>query len=241
MKKNGFTVAEILVTLAIVGVVAALTIPALVTNQRRQVYASTLATAVANFETAMTTIILQEGVDDLLDTEAWDAVSNNLDATTSDASIRSFVYNIGKHIPFSGYNKTQKAYRVLENNGNENNYESCVSFIAKNGIEYQINIPNVSKNEAKSEQVVLASGSNYVNRAAIVNIDVNGNGAPNILGRDFFRFELGVDGRLYPFGGQDYCQYHEEQYADLRTKCIDDKEGDYCAAYLMQNGYEMDY
>ena len=36
MKKNGFTLAEVLITLAIIGVVATLTLPALMTNTQEQ-------------------------------------------------------------------------------------------------------------------------------------------------------------------------------------------------------------
>ena len=36
MKKNGFTLAEVLITLAIIGVVATLTLPALMTNTAEQ-------------------------------------------------------------------------------------------------------------------------------------------------------------------------------------------------------------
>ena len=36
MKKNGFTLAEVLITLAIIGVVATMTLPALMTNTQEQ-------------------------------------------------------------------------------------------------------------------------------------------------------------------------------------------------------------
>lgn len=42
MKKNGFTLAEVLITLAIIGVVATLTLPSLMTNTKEQQYAAAL-------------------------------------------------------------------------------------------------------------------------------------------------------------------------------------------------------
>ena len=42
MAKHGFTLAEVLVTLGIIGVVSALTIPTLVKNHQRQVYVTQL-------------------------------------------------------------------------------------------------------------------------------------------------------------------------------------------------------
>ena len=60
MKKYGFTIAESIITMAIIGVVAALTIPPLTTNYRKQAYTCTLSAAVSNFEKAMSTLILKE-------------------------------------------------------------------------------------------------------------------------------------------------------------------------------------
>ena len=42
MKKNGFTLAEVLITLAIIGVVATLTLPSLMTNTGEQQYKTAL-------------------------------------------------------------------------------------------------------------------------------------------------------------------------------------------------------
>ena len=49
MKKNGFTLAEVLITLAIIGVVATLTLPALMSNTREQ-------QAITGFRKAMNTL-----------------------------------------------------------------------------------------------------------------------------------------------------------------------------------------
>lgn len=46
MKKNGFTLAEVLITLAIIGVVATMTLPALMTNTSEQQYKSAMKKAI---------------------------------------------------------------------------------------------------------------------------------------------------------------------------------------------------
>ena len=53
MKRKAYTIAEAMVTMAIIGIVASLTIPTFVAAYRKHVYANSLATAVANFETGM--------------------------------------------------------------------------------------------------------------------------------------------------------------------------------------------
>ncbi len=49
MKKNGFTLAEVLITLAIIGVVATMTLPALITNTGEQQYKTGLKKGINTF------------------------------------------------------------------------------------------------------------------------------------------------------------------------------------------------
>ena len=60
MKKNGFTLAEILIALSIVGVVAAISIPGLVMENKKKVWANSLSTAASNFENALTSYLVTE-------------------------------------------------------------------------------------------------------------------------------------------------------------------------------------
>ena len=60
MKKQGFTLAEVLITLGIVGVVAALTAPALVMSSRNEANAARLSTVVSNMENAFQTAIAKK-------------------------------------------------------------------------------------------------------------------------------------------------------------------------------------
>ena len=243
MKKIGFTIAESIITMAIIGVVAALTIPPLTTNYRKQAYTCTLSAAVSNFEKAMSTLILKEDVDDLLDTQAWKNAELSLSSTSTKEKINKFTTDIGKTLKISTVKTNLLQYKPLSApNSNPNlSYGSPVRFTTKNGYEYQIYLNAISHDLADLESEMIANGSNYLNKAGEVGIDVNGEKGPNIVGRDYFRFELGNDGRLYPFGGNDYCVYNGVDYTDVTTKCVTDLDGSYCAAYLMQNGYKMDY
>ena len=63
MKKFGFTLAEILISLAIVGVVAAITIPTLGTDARKQANLATLKTTISDFENAFSAVLISHGAD----------------------------------------------------------------------------------------------------------------------------------------------------------------------------------
>ena len=65
MKKLGFTLAEILVSLAIIGVIAALTLPTLNTSTQKKQIGPALAKAVNTLENANRHIMQETGTDDL--------------------------------------------------------------------------------------------------------------------------------------------------------------------------------
>ena len=61
MKKYGFTLAEVLITLMIIGIVAALTIPSVISNYQQQEFKTGLKKAVSVLNEAIQTNIAQEG------------------------------------------------------------------------------------------------------------------------------------------------------------------------------------
>ena len=60
-RKTGFTLAEVLITLAIIGIVAALTIPSVISNYQQQEFKTGLKKAVSVLNEAIQTNISQEG------------------------------------------------------------------------------------------------------------------------------------------------------------------------------------
>lgn len=247
MKKLGFTLAEVLIALSIVGITAALTIPTTVQSHNKKSYAVSLASSVSNFENAMTTLIMKDNVDNLLYTEAWQKIKTGnayvLNNTTRASTIRLFMANAFKQVKMEKYNLTQATYAQLSNPSGAKSVTSgsAVRFTSKNGVEYMVLVNNVSENAAIDEKTALRDGGNYINKAADVYIDINGEKKPNISGRDFFKFELGTDGHLYPYGSKDWAIYNNETYTSVQTECVNNRNGDYCAAYLAINGYKMDY
>lgn len=247
MKKKGYTIAEAIITMGIIGVVASLSIPTFISSYRKQVYSKTLASAVSTFENGMSVMMMKEGADDLLDSRAWSKIKSgaaySLSKGSSSEVIEDFMKEIGGTLSIETYETADAKYSSLSDPGAAPSitYGSPVRFRTRSGLEYMIYVAEVSAANAKKEVDVLAAGGNYQNQAAEVYIDVNGVKEPNVIGRDYFRFELGTDGRLYPYGSKEQCLYSGTTYADVREKCVVNKEGYYCAAHLAQNAYKMDY
>lgn len=202
MKKTGFTLAEILIVLGIVGIIAALSIPTLVSEHQKRIYATSLSAAISNLENAASAVIMKSGVnylDELADGEFIDRLRESL---------------------------------VLEDD--TINIDGTEYLTGKNNIAYNI---SVSPEERQDEDNTIAQGGNLVAKYADVIIDVNGEAKPNTDGRDRFYLVLGHDGKLYPEGGKDWAVYTGGA-ENFTSTSVGSRNA---AAYLMYNGYNMDY
>lgn len=258
MKKFGFTLAEVLIALSIVGVVSALTIPTLVSENQQKAQAAALSVAVSDFETAMRSMMTAEDVPELVDTRAWQRVANNLSSGTSENNIRNFVGDMADYIEFPSFDRSVanfyrgRTVRDINNvNIGANNWAMTgkVVFSTNKNIVYMIGTGNVLNRVITAEQA-LANGINLRNIVAFITIDVNGSQPPNKFGRDIFYFELGDDGVLYPFGGRDVSfmvnqnvtsTWNNDSSFYACTDAVKASLGVGCTARLMENGYKMDY
>ncbi len=75
MKKFGFTLAELLISLTIIGIVATLTIPTVVQRNQAKANVAKLATSVSAIENALSNMIVAEGAYDITETDFYD-ISN---------------------------------------------------------------------------------------------------------------------------------------------------------------------
>lgn len=246
MKKKGFTLAEVLITLGIVGVVAALVIPGLVNDHQNKTNAARLAVAVNNFETALTTMISKEGAGDLYGTSAFrvaqggqaynDAsqASNNalqINGTSSAAIQDSFIGNLAQYMSLTRVTDSINTYYggngpyVMDTNGKKGGITSTYGIDrapmlaeSKNGVLYAMRAFGFGDGNTITPQAAAARGTSLCSDAIDLAIDVNGKEGPNIHGRDIFDFYVGSDGILYPFGSDDTSLYdHGDRSATWRS------------------------
>ena len=95
MKKFGFTLAEILIALAIVGIVAAITLPTLTTSTKKETNMAKAKVTVSDLENAFSLMIASEGVQDLEEAKICDGgnlyneLSKYVKVSTADSAIES--------------------------------------------------------------------------------------------------------------------------------------------------------
>ena len=245
MKKLfGFTLAEVLVTMGIVGVVAALTTPVLVTNVRRQGYATTLRATVTDIENAFSSAIINEQADDLYGTRLWQHAP--ITTASSSADRQQFIADLREVMKINGadannnsvtyYTSRGLATHVLAANGGvgavsnlDNNY---IPISLKNGAIMFIRTFN-------------AANGGEIN-AADIWIDVNGPAAPNTIGRDLHPWYLSSNASMLPCGGQELADAGEMN--SWRNTCTNGNFGNNgnwggvtCTGRLVENNYVFDY
>lgn len=99
MRKRGFTLAEILISLGVIGVVAATVLPTFVTSHKKQVYEATRKTTESAFENALSAMMATEMAEDLTFTRIWSEsnpdiygiLSNYFKSTSANGLMRSSI------------------------------------------------------------------------------------------------------------------------------------------------------
>ena len=158
MKKLGFTLSEVLVTLGIIGVIAAMTVPAFVSNYQRQVFVTALHKAYNNINNSIEKYMTEQRIDDLGESE----LANNSD------KLEEFLNKYFKSVT-SGDNSFAESYSKY-------NEEETVTLTCDKKIRTTDGIAYCFK-------VTEQEGNNVIS----IEIDTNGPQGPNLLGRDLFQ------------------------------------------------------
>lgn len=242
-KKAGFTLAEVLITLGIIGVVAAMTIPTLIANYQKTQYVSQLKKVYTTFNQALSQMAVDEGCpNDLKCTSAFDVGTTNDTfgdkiinymkivkncKTTSDTSCWSTQIS-DKYDGSSSRNDWGTGlYRVISADGT-----------AYDIINYANNCGNSNWSNNKTNNMTQVCGLTYV--------DVNGPAkGPNNRGRDIFGFWItnGKGALLYPLGGMDDKNGGVDNWWQSTLDCMPEggKWATRCTGRIMEEGWEMNY
>ncbi len=191
MKNYGFTLAEVLITLGIIGVVAALTLPALVQNNRNREMQTRLKRGYSVLSQALDMYQAENGERITPQTKiGWD--------------LKPVLMKYLKTVKDCGYGSLDDD-ACIPNYGPDNEKNST-KYTTYNGKTLYLNYFDDGQFVLNDGSLVLlesaASATNLY-----ISIDVNGyNNRPNRLGQDLFMFQIDSKGVLRPMGaeGTDY-------------------------------------
>ena len=186
-KKVAFTLAEVLITLGIIGIVAAMTISALLTKCQEIQYRVTYRKVYSSLNQAIKYAQEDDGIDlSTKPTKVKDPSGNYYDVDDNIGEIFKYIskYYNAKTTCFD--NNADKCWECNGESGlgvASSNWVGCrtssYAFIDANGVSYYL----------------------YSNKEYPILIDVNGSRKPNQLGRDRFVFQFGDSlspNQLYP-------------------------------------------
>ena len=223
MKKNGFTLAEALITICIIGVVASLTLPTLQTNAMRQQVPTALAKAMTTLENGNKILMQREGVRDIFDVcgntyltcMRTQGILNGA-AITPPTTVQNF----------SGQTKLLGLPEGLLTPDNLAYYSGGTWLQGSAPVGYRL-------------------------RNTLVRVDVNGPAkGPNAFGKDIFTLTVNGSGAVIPHGGKLHSHVFSNGAApSWETTCNSEKvstaaaveAGDSCAGSIVDNGYRIIY
>ena len=270
MKKQGFTLAEILITLGIIGVVAALTVPMVTNNAGTAHVGPTLQKTVATIAVANETIMHDALIDDM--DELMDSFADSIDV---------YLDRLSRHIAGSTYESV--ANRRLAAQGNQwqigdtnyqytptarsnrtanirwepgvrnfniwaaNNPNANVNFFANGYTFFMPNNVTVVFTTAENASLEYQERGAYLGPYMQMDIDINGKDSrPNVYGIDIFRFIVDRNGAVIPWGSKEYAWLTKNSpkwndSGDNQCNKDDVQTGFGCAGSIFENNLKVIY
>ena len=193
--KKGFTLAEVLITLGIIGVVSALTVPALMSNVQKNSIGASVAKAYNTLSNASEMILAQEGAS---------TISSVADGLTEGDKRRGAYSTL--------YSRYTKGARVssTEDLPDYTEYDGTTAYNLEIGRNlFQTNDGMIFYLSDGFEEIGNSSEfyKQFSGDALEVHVDINGAKGPNALGKDLFFFYIDDYGIVIPYGGLQWEAY----------------------------------
>lgn len=208
MKKFGFTLAEVLITLGIIGVIAALTMPALIQNKQTKELETGLK--VANSLINQAIISANKDAGETL-------TSNNVEYRQLKSLLMPYFDN---PIDCSWGGNKGVANSIICSGADESGNETNTNYK-----DYSKKSQSISTHYFDDGQFALKNGmlimiENEKAPTAYITVDINGAAKkPNAWGHDLFTFQLMSNGKLLPMG-QKGTDYYNKECSNSSTSAI---------------------
>lgn len=220
--KKAFTLAEVLITLGILGVVIAMTLPALITNYQKKQFSAQLKKAYSTFSQAL--MLSQE----------FNGPSNTWwtlePSSTYEENLKYF------ELYWKPYLKIIQMCEKMSDCGYKiNNYASVSDLKNYRYYGQRDNVPAFIYGDgtyAFIRPYNLNSTVDNPQKLQLLQIDLNGPKNPNILGIDVFQFEINISkGIITGYSNPDRCTVSEIKNSTENARA--------CGAKVMSDGWEF--
>ena len=218
-KKKAFTLSEVLIVLAIIGVVAALTMPMLMNNYQKTQQIVGLKKTYSQITDAIDRLMIDENVEKFSETTLHDQ------STADPKAFFKKYFRVSKFCDDKTFESCFPTVTSLDKNtsGNPANGINCV--VVKDGTSICLKI---------------SDSGNY---PPVFTIDTNGLSKPNIAGRDVFSFSVYYDGSVDEVTPEALAG-SESTARDGRNNFCESEYNYYgggCLSKIIDAGWKMDY
>ena len=238
-KHVAFTLAEVLITLAIIGIVAAMTIPNLILKYQKREFGARLAQTYSTLSNAVKMAQVEYG-----DISTWIYQKNygssvDLDEGHADSSLLIQQYVEKYFLPYLkvsknfGYSRLRDAgyslYITKDGRQYAGSSQSYYIIELNNGVALFFSY-NGGADADNEDKFILSN--------PIIFVDVNSKAGPNVLGRDFYLFTLSSrKNRLMAYGeGNTYTSLYNSCKKNAGATIY---SGLVCAALIQLDGWKI--
>ena len=247
--KKAFTLTELLISLAIIGAIAALTVPTLFSNINNRVLTTQIKNTVETMQQLASDQMLEHKTRHIINTDFSDPndllTSKNFSiaqtCSKTDAATDCWGMSLGKN-PY----RALKRVKLKENDAGTKEVE--------NGLDVFTNLSQAPTIKLKNGVMFTyyRVTDTYTSDGDLVVgyffLDTNGNQKPNMIGRDLFGFYITdrgiiIDPSELASSGVEEGDEPEDASATKLDKCKAGNVGSegWCLGAVMDNGWEMPY
>ncbi len=230
---KAFTLTELLVALGIIGALAALAIPSLLNNINNRAQTIQLKNVVGSIQQLANDQLLKNKTKKLSET----------DFASVDTLLTDSNFDIAKTCSVS--DAANECWRTGNSAENKITYRSIAGTAAANAAAtLRVTLQSVKKSVVLKNGTIISYGlavegteANGEKVYGIFGVDVNGNEAPNMVGRDFFWVYITEKGKII-----DYSEVDSPD-ATVDTLASNCKSGiaSVCLGAIVKNGWKMPY
>ena len=223
---NGFTLAEVLITLAVLGIISAIILPQLITNHKKKETVVRLKKAYSVVQQILTASQADNG-----DIETWDVPSDGYDF---------FETYIKNYVQYTQEYSSSELWKIAPRKLlNGNNY---------NGTTYGSS-SKTSSHFLINDGTLITLNNHSSNGYIWVGIDTNGLSNPNQIGKDTFLFMFTTEYGLQPFGGNgtpagwSYGDYSRDTVLSTKNNACNKQasldSGYWCTALIINDDWKI--
>ena len=228
VRRAAFTLAEVLITLGVIGIVAAMTMPSLIANYQKKQTVTQLKKAYSTLSQALVAAQQEYG-----DMSGWEYSGMNLEVGETNDALNNFVQKYLKP-----YIKIVQDCPVTDKNKCAYSFYSLGGVARSNGLASSNNYRFIINNGMVVNMAYDNNGVKFLDNI-IFTVDLNGKKRPNMYGKDIFvlvfqpsysKIKMYGEGRPLQtlLNANKGCNKNNSLFA-----------GEYCGALIQYDGWEI--